>query len=246
MHREGRTMGNYKNGIETKTALYNSARSCFYDKGYFDTSIRDIVEGAHSRLGLFSYHFESKEAAAVMVFREYIANVGTTVRQALGSIFDQSDLLLNDMLNYRGYFQGLLRNPNVSRFYVELSTTECYLEQNFRYKEYYFQRLCAPQLVINKRWRNEGMGNVFISLAAGMEIQLCRDFQNGRIRVSLDDALDAYFDTYYSLLIQSKRQVERYTRQSREIMESIDWTVGPAFDLQILRYREQNAPLPAT
>ena len=107
-------MGNYKNGIETKTALYNSARSCFYEKGYFDTSIRDIVDKANSRLGLFSYHFESKEAAAVMVFREYIANVATTIRNALGSIFDESDLLLNDMLNYRGYFTGLLRNDNIS------------------------------------------------------------------------------------------------------------------------------------
>ena len=62
-------MGNYKNGIETKTALYQSARNCFYEQGYFNTSIRDIVGAANSRLGLFSYHFESKEAVAVMVFR---------------------------------------------------------------------------------------------------------------------------------------------------------------------------------
>lgn len=235
-------MGNYKNGIETKTALYNSARSCFYEKGYFDTSIRDIVEKAHSRLGLFSYHFESKEAAAVMVFREYIANVSTTIRRALGSIFDESDLLLNDMLNYRGYFTGLLRNENISRFYVELTTTECYLDQNFRYKEYFFQRLCSPQLVLNKCWRNEGMGNLFVSLTAGMEIQMCRDYRNGRIRVPLDDALDAYFDTYYSLLVQSRRQVEKYVRQTREIMDTIDWAVGPGFEPYIIRRREDITP----
>ena len=120
-------MGNYKNGIETKTALYQSARNCFYEQGYFNTSIRDIVGAANSRLGLFSYHFESKEAVAVMVFREYISNVATTIRSALGNIFDESDLLLNDMLNYRGYFTGLLRNENISRFFVELTTTACYL-----------------------------------------------------------------------------------------------------------------------
>ena len=120
-------MGNYKNGIETKTALYQSARNCFYEQGYFNTSIRDIVGAANSRLGLFSYHFESKEAVAVMVFREYISNVATTSRSALGNIFDESDLLLNDMLNYRGYFTGLLRNENISRFFVELTTTACFL-----------------------------------------------------------------------------------------------------------------------
>lgn len=232
-------MGNYKNGIETKTALYNSARSCFYEKGYFDTSIRDIVDKANSRLGLFSYHFESKEAAAVMVFREYIANVATTIRSALGSIFDESDLLLNDMLNYRGYFTGLLRNENISKFYVELSTTECYLEQNFRYKEYFYQRLCSPQLVLNKNWRNEDMGHLFISMTAGMEIQMCRDYRNGRIRIPLEDALDAYFEIYYSLLVQSRRQVEKYVKMTREIMDTIDWGVGPGFEPYIIRHREE-------
>ena len=234
-------MGNYKNGIETKTALYNSARSCFYEKGYFNTSIRDIVDKANSRLGLFSYHFESKEAAAVMVFREYISNVGNTIQEALGSLMDGNDLLLSDMLNYRGYFTGLLRNENISRFYVELTTTECYLEQNFRYKEYFFQRLCSPQLVLNKHWRNDEMGHLFISLTAGMEIQMCRDYRNGRIRVPLEDALDAYFDTYYSLLIQSHRLVEKYVRMTREIMDSIEWNVGPSFEPYIIRGREEAA-----
>ena len=235
-------MGNYKNGIETKTALYQSARNCFYEQGYFNTSIRDIVGAANSRLGLFSYHFESKEAVAVMVFREYISNVATTIRSALGNIFDESDLLLNDMLNYRGYFTGLLRNENISRFFVELTTTACYLEQNFRYKEYFFQRLCSPQLVLNKCWRNEEMGNLFVSLTAGMEIQMCRDYRSGRIRVPLDSALDAYFETYYGLLVQNRKQVEKYVRQTRQIMDSIDWAVGPGFTPYIIRSREDTAP----
>ena len=65
-------MSNYKNGLATRAALYQSARACFYRKGYFDTSIQDIVDAAHSKLGLFVYHFESKEAIANMVFREYV------------------------------------------------------------------------------------------------------------------------------------------------------------------------------
>ena len=168
--------------------------------------------------------------------------MATTIRSARGNIFDESDLLLNDMLNYRGYVTGLLRNENISRFFVELTTTACYLEQNFRYKEYFFQRLCSPQLVLNKCWRNEEMGNLFVSLTAGMEIQMCRDYRSGRIRVPLDSALDAYFETYYGLLVQNRKQVEKYVRQTRQIMDSIDWAVGPGFTPYIIRSREDTAP----
>ena len=35
-------MSNYKNGLATRAALYQSARACFYRKGYFDTSIQDM------------------------------------------------------------------------------------------------------------------------------------------------------------------------------------------------------------
>lgn len=231
-------MGQYKNGIETRAALYQSARTCFYRNGYFNTAIRDIVEGANSKLGLFSYHFESKEAIAVQVFREYVNDVTTTVRRALGSIFDTCGLLLNDMLNYWGYFRGLTVNENVSRFYVELSTTECYLEQNFRFKEYYFDRMQSPQVLPNRRWRAGVDRNIFISMTAGMEIQLCRDLCSGRIQAPVEDVLDAYFDTYYTLLLQNKRQVSDCIWQTRQISQTIDWQVKEGFVPYILRCRE--------
>lgn len=122
-------MSNYKNGLATRAALYQSARACFYRKGYFDTSIQDIVDAAHSKLGLFVYHFESKEAIANMVFREYVDLIRETTRASIGEAEGREDLLLDDMLNYRGYFKGVLCNPQTAKFYVELSSTPGYLEQ---------------------------------------------------------------------------------------------------------------------
>ena len=133
-------MSNYKNGLATRAALYQSARACFYRKGYFDTSIQDIVDAAHSKLGLFVYHFESKEAIANMVFREYVDLIRETTRASIGAAEDRADLLLDDMLNYRGYFKGVLCNQQTAKFYAELSSTPGYLEQNFRLKEFYFQQ----------------------------------------------------------------------------------------------------------
>ena len=93
-------MGQNKNGAATRTALYESARHCFYQKGYFATSVRDIIQNANSKLGLFSYHFKSKDAIAVMVFRQYVEDTSRTLYQAMGRKLDTCDLLLNDILNY--------------------------------------------------------------------------------------------------------------------------------------------------
>ena len=236
-----KSMSNNKNGLATRTALYNSARECFYQKGYFDTSIQDIVTAAKSKLGLFSYHFESKEAAAVMVFREYVENVRNTLRKALAGAFEDCDLLLDDMLNYRGYFKGVLNNAHTAKFYTELSSTQGYLEQNFRLKEYYFRRLSSPQLMMNKCWRREDLSGVFISISAGMEIQLCRDICVGNIKAPMEDALDIYLDTYYSLLVKNKRQVAECIKLSRKIIEQIDWEAGPGFDLRITKYYDPDS-----
>lgn len=228
-------MSNYKNGLATRAALYQSARACFYRKGYFDTSIQDIVDAAQSKLGLFVYHFESKEAIANMVFREYVDLIRETTRASIGEAEGREDLLLDDMLNYRGYFKGVLCNQQTAKFYAELSSTPGYLEQNFRLKEFYFHRLSSPQLVMNKCWRREDLGGVFVSIAAGMEIQLCRDICVGNIKAPVEDALDIYLDTYYSLLVKNKRQVAECLKRSRKIMSQVEWQASDGFELQIVK-----------
>ena len=36
-------MANYKNGLETKESLYQSAKKIFYQKGYDKTTVKDII-----------------------------------------------------------------------------------------------------------------------------------------------------------------------------------------------------------
>ena len=63
-------MATYRNGIETRDALYQSARRNFAAHGYHSTSIKEIVNDVNSKLGLFTYYFESKESLALQVLYE--------------------------------------------------------------------------------------------------------------------------------------------------------------------------------
>lgn len=224
-----------RNGAETKMALYQSARTCFYQNGYFNTSVRDIVERADSKLGLFTYHFESKDAVAVMVYREYIEKLYAMLRQSLRKIYADADLLLITLLEYRAHLKSLTINENVARFCVELSTTQGYLEQNYRYKEEYFQKTRSPGLILNKYWRDENAGSVFVSLTAGMEMQLCRDLYGGKIKIPMDDALDIYFETYYTLLLRNRKVVSDCIARSKQALTAIEWRVREPFEPYVFR-----------
>lgn len=228
-----------RNGAETKMALYQSARTCFYQKGYFDTSVRDIVEQADSKLGLFTYHFDSKEALAIMVYREYIDKLYAMFRRSLQSLYERSEPLFLTMLEYRAHLKSLTINENVARFCVELSTTRGYLEQNYRYKEEYFLKTRIPELSLNRYWSNEDTGSVFISLAAGMELQLCRDLFDGKIKIPIDDALDIYFETYYFLQLRDRKMAAACIQRSKQALATVEWGVREPFEPYVIRIESE-------
>ena len=48
-------MANYKNGLETKESLYQSAKKIFYQKGYDKTTVKVIITDAVSYTHLDVY-----------------------------------------------------------------------------------------------------------------------------------------------------------------------------------------------
>ena len=52
-----------------KKVLLETAESLFSDRGYSDTSIRDIAKAAGVNLALVNYHFGSKENLYLTIFK---------------------------------------------------------------------------------------------------------------------------------------------------------------------------------
>ena len=51
-----------KNGLQTKSRIISAAWRLFYDKGYDDTTIEDIVELSETSKGSFYHYFDGKDA----------------------------------------------------------------------------------------------------------------------------------------------------------------------------------------
>lgn len=56
-------------GIETRTRILEAASRVFAEKGFRDTTIADICQGARTNIALVNYHFRDKESLYVEVWQ---------------------------------------------------------------------------------------------------------------------------------------------------------------------------------
>jgi AcrR family transcriptional regulator len=67
-------MGKRKDGIERKALLLEAATKVFAEKGFRDTTIADICEGAHSNTASVNYYFGSKDELYAEVWKSAFRN----------------------------------------------------------------------------------------------------------------------------------------------------------------------------
>jgi AcrR family transcriptional regulator len=68
---------------QTKRDLYESARRLFWEKGFSETSVQEIVEGAQLTKGAFYHYFGAKEALLRVIYERSLGRLLRTVRTAI-------------------------------------------------------------------------------------------------------------------------------------------------------------------
>jgi len=70
-------------GERTKRIILETAKRLFVEKGYFNTSMRDIAREAGVSTGALYHHFESKEEIAGEIYRETVNRIKDRLKRAL-------------------------------------------------------------------------------------------------------------------------------------------------------------------
>lgn len=230
-------MANYKNGIETKSALYNSSKKLFYTTGYDETTIKDIVSDADSKLGLFTYYFEGKESVAMEIFKDFVNDIALALDSPLSKYIkkDEDDYFLMDMIEYRAYFLCINANPHIRRFYKEISLLRSFPEVTIGLKDYFIQDRFETGLKFetNVMMKDEAYYRAIASLTSGMEIQFFRDVINNKIDINYEDAIDIFLTEYYRFLVLDKNLTQEKLRQSRKMINMFDFYIEPYFTIKI-------------
>lgn len=231
----------HKNKSQTKTILYESAKALFYEKGYTATSVRDIVNRANSKLGLFTYYFESKDALAVKIFNEYAASVKQAIRRVVErhypDIYD--DYLFVEMFEYRCSQYLYILDPQTASFFSDIMSLQRFINRRSQEKVFYFNQFMENAALekLNPNCRNKGYADIALALAEGMELFFCRKLCNNTLSVPIDDALDILFQSYYAFFLSDKKQINDMIKTTRQVLAHLQFTPTGPFQVNVA-YRD--------
>ncbi len=108
----------YEKGIQTRNHLYEISKKCFYEHGYENTKIKDIVTAADAPIGLFTYYFKTKDNLVHEIYADYYLQINQCLN-ALSIDGTENSILHHAALSYI-YFDLILNNENNRRFYYEI------------------------------------------------------------------------------------------------------------------------------
>ncbi|MBI4856306.1 MAG: TetR/AcrR family transcriptional regulator [Acetobacterium woodii] len=108
----------YEKGIQTRNHLYQISKKLFYDHGYENTKIKDIVTVADTPIGLFTYYFKTKDNVVHEIYSDYYQQIDNCIT---GLTIDglENSILRHATLSWI-YFSQILNNENNRRFYYEI------------------------------------------------------------------------------------------------------------------------------
>ncbi len=105
-------MSRKEEGKHTRKKILLTAKKLFVDKGYFNTSMRDIAKVAGVSTGALYHHFESKEEIAGEIYRETLEVIKERIISAIKRGRDAEERV-------KGIVEALLKLAEEDRYTME-------------------------------------------------------------------------------------------------------------------------------
>jgi AcrR family transcriptional regulator len=102
-------------GQDTKLRIYTAAHQLFYDDGFVDTTVANIISASETNKGSFYHHFEDKQHLAYNIYIEMTKSIDTQVK-ALFDLTVLQRLFLEECIFWRLFFG----QPEIRRFCSEI------------------------------------------------------------------------------------------------------------------------------
>lgn len=113
-------MGEYKKSQETRTKIIDACRTLFWENGYFGTTNRLIAGVSGVQESLISYHFQTKEKLAMLIYQEFSENLIEASKRILCEQGIDNVVVENSLSGSIGWKLLELSVP-FNRFYYEIS-----------------------------------------------------------------------------------------------------------------------------
>ncbi|KPU43730.1 DNA-binding transcriptional repressor AcrR [Oxobacter pfennigii] len=110
--------GSVNTNYNTKEVIMAAAKLQFFEEGYFKTTIANIFKEINIPMGVFTYHYKTKDNLISEIFTQYYSEISKLIERSFTVPPSQS--FLKHMLISRIFYRIILENEKNARFYYEV------------------------------------------------------------------------------------------------------------------------------
>lgn len=106
-------------GIVTEQKILQTAKELFYNKGFSDTTVKEICNQSDVKLGTFTYYFSTKEALISDIYAEYVMKIYAYIDNVRNR--KMTSLEKNTIASFV-YYKIIFDDDNCKKFHYDVIT----------------------------------------------------------------------------------------------------------------------------
>lgn len=106
-------------GMITEKKILETAKELFYNRGFSDTTVKEICNQSNVKLGTFTYYFSTKEALVSDIYAEYIMKIYNYIGYVENRKMNR--LEKNTIASFI-YYEILFKDDNIVKFHYDILT----------------------------------------------------------------------------------------------------------------------------
>lgn len=205
-------MAQHKAGMETKEKIYRAAKTLFYEHGYVDTKVTDIIDLSGTNKGSFYHHYENKVDLGFRVFN-------STVEDHLNAslIVGTTDSLVQFSLEIAIFWYIYFHDEKFRRFSAELNANDIIQE---------YDRVYDVCLENTDRNIDEKEFSLIRVANVALYKQLAVYFVDQVQRYTFEEARNFYLRNLYDLFGIPQKRIEYALEESMRLFQQLELKIS--------------------
>ncbi len=224
-----RSMANYDAGLITKSKIYDSCKELFYEKGYKDTTYKDIQSYSAINPSLINYYFKSKKNIAGLVYADLLKDVKELVKSYMLENLGHYELQYGTTLEHIIFLQLFYHDDNLKKFYYDLCSDSILLEVDS-------EKLTDFYELHNKTYDlNLSHHKITLIQIANVSISqgLTTKYFEGYINTSVEEYIAFRTENMYRMMGISQERIEEISKNAWEIYNGMDVKFEKYFKIEL-------------
>lgn len=220
-------MANYKKSADTKQKIIDASKKLFYEKGYTDTSCKEICDTAGVNLGLIHYHFKTKKNIATIIYTNTLLEVKELVRVHMIKAYGYYELKYGTALENWVYMTGFLDNKKYKKFYYEICKDNLLIDNNTSVIEFFYK------LHVNKYKLNISPNEVKLIQvsSASISMGIVEKFVDNFFDMTLEELIEYKIRNIYQLMNLNVADIDDIVKTSYEMYKSLNIEFNEYFNV---------------